>query len=225
MYEAEGLVAMSHFKLHEMAGFGGAMKNLCMGGASRKGKMAQHSNISPVVTEKSAPAAANAWPTARWRPSSINPETEKAVIDPKKCVGCAECISVCPYGNIQIQWNETIPVFLKKMMEYAYGVMLNKRDRALFINFVTQVSPACDCYGHNDFPIVGDIGILASRPGGHRPGLRRPGESRPRGFPAPSSRTSPPGWINLKTFTPRSTGPSSWNTPSNWAWGPGSMSW
>ena len=34
-------------------------------------------------------------------------------------------------------------------------------DRALFINFVTQVSPACDCYGYNDFPIVGDIGILA----------------------------------------------------------------
>ena len=33
----------------------------------------------------------------------------------------------------------------------------------MFINFVTQVSPACDCYGHNDMPIVGDLGILASR--------------------------------------------------------------
>jgi len=50
---------------------------------------------------------------------------------------------------------------LKKMMEYTYGVMLSKKDRALFINFVTQVSPECDCYGYNDFPIVGDIGILA----------------------------------------------------------------
>jgi uncharacterized protein len=40
--------------------------------------------------------------------------------------------------------------------------MLNKKDRALFINFVTQVSPACDCYGFNDAPIVGDLGIAAS---------------------------------------------------------------
>ncbi len=28
---------------------------------------------------------------------------------------------------------------------------------------MVQVSPACDCYGHNDQPIVPDIGILASR--------------------------------------------------------------
>ena len=33
----------------------------------------------------------------------------------------------------------------------------------MFVNFITQVSPACDCYGHNDLPIVGDLGILASR--------------------------------------------------------------
>ena len=49
------------------------------------------------------------------------------------------------------------------MMEYAYGVMQTKQDRGVFINFITQVSPACDCYGHNDLPIVGDVGIVASR--------------------------------------------------------------
>jgi uncharacterized Fe-S center protein len=39
---------------------------------------------------------------------------------------------------------------------------LGKQDRAIFINFITQVSPACDCYGFNDAPIVPDLGILAS---------------------------------------------------------------
>jgi uncharacterized Fe-S center protein len=162
VHEAEGLVAMSHFKLHEMAGFGGAIKNVGMGGASRKGKMAQHSNISPLITEKKCTGCGECVAHCASEAIHINPETDKAVIDPKKCVGCAECISVCPYGNIQIQWNEAIPVFLKKMVEYAYGVILNKKGRALFINFITQVSPACDCYGFNDFPIVGDIGIVAS---------------------------------------------------------------
>lgn len=162
LYEADGMVVMSHFKCHEMAGFGGALKNLGMGGASRKGKMAQHSNISPLVNEKKCTGCGECVAVCASEAIRLNPETEKAVIDPAKCVGCAECISTCPYGNIQIQWNEAIPVFLKKMVEYAYAVMLNKQDRALFINFVTQVSPACDCYGFNDFPIVGDLGILAS---------------------------------------------------------------
>ncbi len=48
------------------------------------------------------------------------------------------------------------------MVEYANGVLKNKKNRAVFVNFVMQVSPACDCYGYNDAPIVRDIGILAS---------------------------------------------------------------
>ena len=49
------------------------------------------------------------------------------------------------------------------MVEYAYAACANKRENVLFLNFVVQVSPACDCYAHNDQPIVPDIGILASR--------------------------------------------------------------
>ena len=154
---------LSHFKLHELSGFGGALKNLGMGCASRKGKLAQHSNISPKVTAKKCTGCGECVVHCAQEAIRINPETEKAVIDPTKCVGCAECLLVCPYGNIQIQWNESIPVFLKKMMEYASGVMKFHRHRSVFVSFITQVSPACYCYGHNDLPIVGDIGILASR--------------------------------------------------------------
>ena len=163
LWEAEGMAVLSHFKLHELSGFGGALKNLGMGGASRRGKLAQHSNISPKVTEKKCTGCGDCISQCAQEAIGINPETQKAVIDPNKCVGCGECILVCPYANIQIQWNETIPVFLEKMMEYAYGVMQSKRDRAVFLNFITQVSPACDCYGHSDAPIIGDIGILASK--------------------------------------------------------------
>jgi hypothetical protein len=37
-----------------------------------------------------------------------------------------------------------------------------KKGKALYLNFLTQISPACDCYGFSDAPIVNDIGILAS---------------------------------------------------------------
>ena len=51
---------------------------------------------------------------------------------------------------------------MEKMVEYARGVLVGKADRALFINFITDVSPGCDCSPYNDAPIVRDIGVLAS---------------------------------------------------------------
>ncbi|MFP3866850.1 MAG: DUF362 domain-containing protein [Desulfobacteraceae bacterium] len=160
---ADSFISLAHFKGHELSGFGGTIKNIGMGGASRKGKLAQHSNISPRINQEKCTGCGDCVAHCAQEAIKINLETEKAEIDPKKCVGCAECILICPYGNIEIQWNESIPIFLKKMVEYAYGVLKDKKDRAVFVNFITQVSPACDCYPHNDAPIVGDLGILASR--------------------------------------------------------------
>jgi hypothetical protein len=37
-----------------------------------------------------------------------------------------------------------------------------KKGKALYLNFLTQISPACDCYGFSDAPIVNDVGILSS---------------------------------------------------------------
>lgn len=51
---------------------------------------------------------------------------------------------------------------MKKMCEFAMGALQGKEGKSLFINFVTQVSPACDCYGYADAPVVNDIGICAS---------------------------------------------------------------
>jgi uncharacterized Fe-S center protein len=98
------------------------------------------------------------------KPSKSKVETQQSIafIDPKKCVGCGECILTCPSGAIQIQWNESIPVFQKKMVEHAYGAVQKKKGKALYLNFLTQISPACDCYGYSDTPIVRDIGILSS---------------------------------------------------------------
>ena len=129
--EADALISIAHFKLHELSGFGGTLKNLGMGCASRRGKLAQHSTVAPKVKKK-------------------------------KCVGCGECILICPESAIEIQWNQAIPVFLENMVEYTVGVLKNKQGKTLYLNFITDISPACDCYGHNDAPIVKDIGIVAA---------------------------------------------------------------
>ena len=174
--EAEALVTLTHFKLHELSGFGGALKNLGMGCASRKGRCLQHSNISPKVTEKKCTGCGDCIAHCAQEAISINLETEKAVIDPKKCVGCAECILVCPYGNIQIQVNESIPVFL----EEDDRIRSRRHDHQAQSGSVHQ-------FHHPGVP-----GLRLLRPqrpahsgghrhrgfpgsGGHRPGLRRYG--------------------------------------------------
>lgn len=169
IYMADVLITVTHFKGHELSGFGGTLKNLGMGCASRDGKLSQHSNISPQVKGticKGCELCLTWCPQDAITIVSPLPEVRSkhgiASIDPEKCIGCGECILTCPSGAIQIQWNESIPIFQRKMAEHAYGAVQKKKGKVLYLNFLTQISPACDCYGYSDTPIVNDIGILAS---------------------------------------------------------------
>lgn len=157
---ADSLLSAAHFKGHGLSGFGGTIKNLGMGCASRKGKLAQHSTVAPKIKRKKCEGCGDCIPHCSQQAISLI--KEMAVIDSKKCIGCGECIIICPNNAIQIQWNQDIPVFMENMVEYTIGVLKNKKDRALFLNFITDVSPACDCMDHNDAPIVRDIGMVAS---------------------------------------------------------------
>ncbi|NVN99410.1 MAG: DUF362 domain-containing protein [Geobacteraceae bacterium] len=158
--EADALVTVSHFKCHELTGFGGALKNLGMGCSSRAGKMQQHSTVAPKVSEKFCNGCAICLESCAHDAIAIT--DRKAGIDPGICVGCSRCITACPQKAINVQWNESSSLVMKKMAEYATGALSGKSGKSVFINFITQVSPACDCYGHADAPVVNDIGICAS---------------------------------------------------------------
>ncbi len=169
IYMADTLICVTHFTGHELSGFGGTLKNLGMGCSSREGKLSQHSNISPKVKAKACKACELCLGWCPQEAISIRPplpgQKDKhgiAFIDPEKCIGCGECILTCPTGAVLIQWNETIPIFEKKMVEYAYGAVQKKKGKVLYLTFLTQISPACDCNSYSDTPIVNDIGILSS---------------------------------------------------------------
>ena len=115
------------------------------------------------------------------RPADIPAPNESVTqimrIDQELCVGCARCIHACPQGAVTINWEKDLPKFMERMVEYTAGALKGKEKRSLFINFLTHISPACDCYPFADAPIVGDIGIAASHgPGSDRPGMRGPGK-------------------------------------------------
>jgi len=157
---ADAIVAVTHFKGHELSGFGGTIKNLGMGCAARSGKLAQHSTVSPVVDPANCTGCGTC--IAHCPSGAIGIFSQTALIDPRTCIGCADCIVVCPEGTVMVDWNEAAPMVQKKMVEHAAGALRGKKESSLFLSFVMQISPYCDCYGNNDRPIAPDVGILAS---------------------------------------------------------------
>lgn len=165
---ADALLVISHFKGHELTGFGGAIKNLGMGLGARSGKQQMHTDVLPRIKENLCTGCEKC---SRWCPAdaivyepwSGNKKGQKAVIVGEKCWGCGECVATCTFGSINPSWKTTSAVMQEKMAEYALGAVQGKEEKMFYVTFVTDVSPDCDCCSFNDFPIVQDIGILAGK--------------------------------------------------------------
>jgi uncharacterized Fe-S center protein len=158
--EADALINVCHFKCHELTGFGGAIKNLGMGCASREGKLEQHSTVAPKVDQEECTGCGSCEESCAHDAISMREGT--AWIDDDACTGCARCVTVCEDTAIHIGWNEAPLAVMRKMSEYAKGAIVGKQGKLLHVSFITQVSPTCDCYGHSDAAIVPDLGILVA---------------------------------------------------------------
>ncbi len=161
LYHADSLIVVSHVKGHEMTGFGGALKNIGMGGACRSGKQMIHSDVLPTVDLKLCKGCGKCL---KWCPTeAISLVDKKAIIDESLCLGCGECTVTCPYSAIVINWKTEPDIIQEKIVEYAWAVLKDKKGKAGFINFLTNVTPDCDCWSWSDPAIVSDVGILVSK--------------------------------------------------------------
>lgn len=159
--KCNALVMVSHFTGHLAAGFGATLKNLGMGCASRKGKMAQHSTAKPKIVKKNCTACGTC---VTWCPASaIAIKAEKAAINARKCIGCGECLAMCRFDAVKYNWGATYEDLQKKVVEHAMGVCSLFPGKSLFINVLTRISKDCDCMGHTFEQIIPDIGILISK--------------------------------------------------------------
>ena len=157
--DADIILSMNHFKGHEQAGFGGALKNIGMGSASRQGKLDMHSSSKPIIDAEACTSCGQCVKYCASHAIHLN-ENKKAVIDYEKCVGCGQCVAVCQHEAAQPVWSSSTDIMNYKIAEYTFAVLKDKPG--FHINFIMDVSPNCDCWGCNDAAIVPNIGIAAS---------------------------------------------------------------
>lgn len=156
--DADVFISLTHFKGHEMTGFGGTIKNIGMGCGSRAGKMHQHNQGKPHVIEENCRTCKRC--AKECGSNAISYETGKAVIHQDICKGCGRCIGACSFDAIENNNGNANEILGCKMAEYTQAVV-DGRD-CFHITLITDVSPNCDCHGENDAPILPNIGMLAS---------------------------------------------------------------
>lgn len=159
LVHADSMLVLSHFKGHEMAGFGGAIKNLAMGGAPAVGKKEQHALKITVNQETciGCKKCAGVCPE-----QAIEMNDSKANVLAETCIGCGECLTVCPVKANGMDWATDQEGFHERMVEYAYGLAQSHQGKIGYMNFLINITPDCDCVPWSDYPIVPDIGFLAS---------------------------------------------------------------
>lgn len=157
--KAQALIMVSHLTGHLVSGFGGALKNMGMGCASRRGKLAQHSTAKPSIRTNKCTGCSEC---IKWCPvNAISMVNKKAVIKKSLCIGCAECLAVCRFDAVGYNWSETYVNLQQKIVEHAWGVEEANKGKSIYINFLNRITKDCDCMGKSAL-ISPDIGVLIS---------------------------------------------------------------
>ena len=158
--DADIFISLSHFKGHEMTGFGGAIKNIGMGCGSRAGKKDQHNNGTPAVDSEACRGCKACLRECANSGLDFDETTRKMSINPDKCLGCGRCIGACNFDAIAFANYAAAKDLNCRMAEYAKAVVDGRPN--FHISLVVDVSPNCDCHSENDAPILPNIGMFAS---------------------------------------------------------------
>jgi uncharacterized protein len=157
---ARSLLVLTHATGHLGTGLGGALKNLGMGCASKRGKLRQHHAQQPKIAPDRCTACGVC---AEWCPADAIAVGEHAVVDSASCIGCGECIAVCREGAVRFSWSEMGQRLQERIVEHAAAVVRGKPGRIGYLTVAQRITKDCDCMGMTQEPLLPDIGLLAAR--------------------------------------------------------------
>ncbi|MCI9634633.1 MAG: DUF362 domain-containing protein [Ruminococcus sp.] len=158
--DADIFISLTHFKGHELTGFGGTIKNIGMGCGSRAGKKDQHHNGKPVIDPENCRGCRLCMRECANDGLAFDEGRKVMTIDEAHCVGCGRCIGACNFDAIHFGQDAAVKELNCRMAEYTKAVVAGRDN--FHISLVCDISPNCDCHSGNDVPILPDIGMFAS---------------------------------------------------------------
>lgn len=170
---ADSMIVLTHFKGHPQGTFGGAVKNIGVGCASKRGKLNLHMGGHSIYgfaerlwfpqrcAGKSCPTwevCDNLCPVQSYRVTDSGIEWKKEL-----CVGCGACfgpMATCGALFPPLGWLEATATALVDSALAAVKAI--GKGKMGFINLAVDISPFCDCVNFTDRSIVPNLGLFAS---------------------------------------------------------------
>lgn len=173
LLDADVLINLTHSKGHGSCGYGGAFKNIALGGYSGPTRWQtihgvvhrdEYFNESKMTKEhlaklkEACPRNAPQW----------NDKTEKASLMFYDCDQCHGGKKLCEEADAGLtDWTvkqENFDAFQEIMAAAARIILESFDDSKVFhVNFLLDITPFCDCMGMAMPSVIDDVGIVASR--------------------------------------------------------------
>ncbi len=169
IHDVPAMVVCTHVKGHIMAGYAGAIKNIAMGGVSSShrhcgwkcGRGAMHTiGEGKLVWDRDKCILC-------FQCEDVCPldcivfKDNTFSYDDERCWRCGRCTRVCPEGGLTLPGDDQL--FMKSLAEASKAVLSTfQPKKVMYINFLTEIQPECDCMPAAEVPVIQDLGILLS---------------------------------------------------------------
>ena len=160
IHDAEALIDLSHVKGHGSCGYGGACKNIAMGCVTDRTRNQIHSLEGLVWNEGLHPLQGMHH---QLQPSRQQLHRRRTPKYPTTTAPPASTASRCPTGALALDDHNYTD--FQEGMALATKTVLDTFEpgRVFYINFLTNITVICDCWGISTPSVVPDIGVMASR--------------------------------------------------------------
>jgi hypothetical protein len=156
LVRSQGMIVLSHLKGHSDAGFGGAIKNLGMGGVTNETKARMHDGGRPRLKGE----CELCMTCVKNCPFDAMVVKDKPKVNYDRCFGCGICIRVCPSKVLAPK----VALLTTLLAEGAKAVLSRfERGKVVFVNVLQRITQFCDCLSNPGPILCDDIGILFSK--------------------------------------------------------------
>lgn len=161
--DAEVMIDLSHVKGHGACGYGGACKNIAMGCVTDRTRSQIHSLEGGLTWDEQLCTHCELCVTNCNHSANRFTEEGRYDINFHHCTYCQHCVKTCPSGAIRMDANR-FEDFQTGMAICTETVLKSfEPGNVFYINFLTNITALCDCWGLTTPALVPDIGVMASK--------------------------------------------------------------